>query len=272
MHLKRILSALVAIPCLYILILKGGAFWFTILVCVAGLIALSEYYRLTFNNQKLSVYGPIPVIGYISSFAIIMFSYLKPGQFEIIAGIITLNFIISGIVALFQFKNESRIVDVVTKQVHGIVYVAVLISTIVLLRGKTDIGIYWVFFTLAMVALCDTGAYYAGTYLGKHKLCPSVSPGKTIEGFVGGMVFVLVFGLLTKHWFFQDFAWTPTVLFLILVSIVGPCGDLFESVLKRTGGIKDSGSLIPGHGGVLDRIDALLFVAPVAYFFQTYIF
>ena len=272
MHLKRILSALVAIPCLYILILKGGAFWFTVLICIAGLIALSEYYRITFNTQKHSVSGPIPVIGYISSLAIILFSYFKPGQFEIIAGVIALNFLLAGIIALFQFKNEPKIVEVVTKQVTGIVYVAVLISTLVLLRGNTESGISWIFFTLAMVALCDTGAYYAGTYLGKHKLCPSVSPGKTIEGFVGGMVFVLIAGLLAKHWFLPSFEWGYTVLFLILISVVGPCGDLFESVLKRTGGIKDSGSIIPGHGGVLDRIDALLFVAPVAYFFQTYIF
>ncbi len=272
MHLKRILSALVAIPCLYILILKGGAFWFTILICIAGLIALSEYYRITFNTNKLSVWGPIPLVGYISCLGIILCSYFKPGQYDLITGIIVLNFLLSGITALFQFKNETNIVEVVTKQVHGIVYVAVLISTLVLLRGSTDSGISWIFFTLAMVAICDTGAYYAGTYLGKHKLCPSVSPGKTIEGFIGGMVFVLVAGLLAKHWFFPSFAWGSTILFLITISIVGPCGDLFESVLKRTGGIKDSGSIIPGHGGVLDRIDALLFVAPVALFFQTYIF
>ncbi len=272
MHLKRILSAIVAIPCLYILILKGGAFWFTVLVSIAGLIALSEYYRIAFNDQKLPVLGPIPVIGYISCLAIILCSYFRPGQFEITTGIIVLNFLVSGIAALIQYKNEPKVLEIVTRQVHGIVYIAVLISTLVLLRGKTDSGIAWVFFTLALVALCDTGAYYAGTYLGKHKLCPSVSPGKTIEGFIGGMVFVLVAGLCARHWFFPSFAMCNTILFLVTIGVVGPCGDLFESVLKRTGGIKDSGSIIPGHGGVLDRIDALLFVAPVAYFFQTYIF
>lgn len=272
MHLKRILSAIIAIPCLYLLILKGGPLSFTILVAVAGVIALGEYYRIVFNPQQLPVVGLIPGIGYLATSGIILLSYFRPGQFELVAGILVLNFLLAGIAALFQFKDQPLIVEMVTKQVHGVIYVAVLISSLVLLRGTTSVGISWIFFTLAIVALCDTGAYYAGTYLGKHKLCPSVSPGKTIEGFIGGLVFVMVAGLLVRHWFFPDYGVAMMILFLVIVSIVGPCGDLFESVLKRTGGIKDSGSIIPGHGGILDRIDALLFVAPVAYVFKTYVF
>lgn len=272
MHLKRILSAIVAIPCLYLLILKGGAFGFAVLVAFAGLIALSEYFRIVFNKKQISQIGPIHITGYVSCLAIICFSYRMPGHFEIIAGILVANFLVAGIIALFQFKNEPDITDVVTKQVHGLIYIALMISSLVLLRGDSQTGVAWVFYILALVAACDTGAYYAGTYFGKHKLCPSVSPKKTIEGFMGGMVFVLILGLLAKHWFFQTLAWDTTIVFLVLVSILGPCGDLYESVLKRTGGIKDSGSIIPGHGGILDRIDALLFVAPVAYVFQAYIF
>ncbi len=272
MHLKRIISAIVAIPCLYLLILKGGAFWFAVMISVAGLIALGEYYRIVFNKKQISLVGPIQITGYISCLAIIYFSYSQPGHFEIITGILVANFLTAGIIALFQFKDEPDIVGVVTKQVHGIIYIALMISTLVLLRGDTESGVAWVFYILVLVALCDTGAYYAGTYLGKHKLCPSVSPKKTIEGFMGGMFCVLIVGLLVKNWFFHSFAWSSTIVFLLLVSVVGPCGDLYESVLKRTGGIKDSGSIIPGHGGILDRIDALLFVAPVAYVFKAYIF
>lgn len=272
MHLHRILSALVAVPCLYLLILKGGSLSFAALVSVVGLIALGEYYRIVFNKTATSLTGPIQLTGFIACLAVICFSYTHPARFEIITGILALNFILSGIIALFQFKDNPDVVDIVTKQVHGVVYIAVLISSLILLRGEAQSGVAWVFYVLFLVAGCDTGAYYAGTYLGKHKLCPSVSPKKTIEGFLGGMIFVLITGLLVKHWFFPSLSLIPTIVFLFLVSVVGPCGDLYESILKRTGGIKDSGSIIPGHGGILDRIDALLFVAPVAYFFQAYIF
>ncbi len=272
MHLHRLLSALVAVPCLYLLILKGGSLSFAALVSVAGLIALGEYYRIVFNKAAVSLTGPIQLTGFMTCLAIICFSYTHPARFEIIAGILVLNFIISGIFALFQFKDSPDVIDIVTKQVHGIVYIAVLISSLILLRGESQAGVAWIFYVLFLVAGCDTGAYYAGTYFGKHKLCPSVSPKKTIEGFLGGMIFVLITGLLIKYWFFTSISLPSTIVFLLLVSIVGPCGDLYESILKRTGDIKDSGSIIPGHGGILDRIDALLFVAPVAYFFQTYIF
>ena len=272
MHLQRILSAIVAVPFLYLLILKGGALSFAVLVSVVGLIALGEYYRIVFNKTTASRTGPVQITGYLSCLAIICFSYTHPAHFGIIAGILVLNFLLSGTIALFQFKDNPDIVDVVIKQVHGLVYIAVMISSLILLRGEAQSGVAWVFYVLFLVAGCDTGAYYAGTYFGKHKLCPSVSPKKTIEGFLGGMIFVLVSGLLVKHWFFPSFSIVSTIVFLFLVSVIGPCGDLYESILKRTGGIKDSGSIIPGHGGILDRIDALLFVAPVAYFFQAYIF
>jgi phosphatidate cytidylyltransferase len=129
----------------------------------------------------------------------------------------------------------------------------------------------WVFFILVLVALCDTGAFYAGTFFGKHKLCPSVSPGKTMEGFFGGMAVTVAGGLGIRYAFFPSYPVETMVIFLMAVSMVGPLGDLFESALKRTGGVKDSGSIIPGHGGILDRIDALMFVAPVAYVFKTYL-
>lgn len=271
MHLKRILSALVAVPCLYLLISRGGTFGFAILVSVAALIALSEYYYIVLNKLNASVFGPVPLVGYFFSQAIVFTAFKYPGRFEMITGLIVLNFILAGFVSLFQYKSESRILEVLSKQVQGVIYIPVLISSLILIRNDPQNGVAWIFYILLLVGACDTGAYYAGTYLGKHKLCPSVSPGKTIEGFIGGLALTLVFGLLVKLYFFQSFSWEMTTIFLVSVSVAGPVGDLFESVLKRTGGIKDSGSIIPGHGGILDRIDALLFVAPVAYVFKFYL-
>ena len=132
-------------------------------------------------------------------------------------------------------------------------------------------GISWIFFLLFVVFLGDTGAFYTGSYLGRHKLCPAVSPNKTIEGSVGGLVANVCAGAVFKIFFFPQLNWHLSILFFLCIGVAGQVGDLFESKLKRVANIKDSGSLLPGHGGILDRIDALLFAAPVAYFFKEYL-
>jgi phosphatidate cytidylyltransferase len=122
-----------------------------------------------------------------------------------------------------------------------------------------------------VVFLGDTGAFYVGSYLGRHKLSPIVSPNKTIEGAFGGIAANLSVGAFFKYFFIPRLPWGLGLLFFLTLGVVGQVGDLFESKLKRDSNIKDSGSLLPGHGGVLDRIDALLFAAPVAYLFKEYI-
>jgi len=115
----------------------------------------------------------------------------------------------------------------------------------------------------------DIGALYVGTFLGRHKLCPSVSPKKTIEGALGGLAANLMIGLTVKAFFLPSLSWGHAILLILLIGIAGQIGDLFESILKRTAGIKDSGGILPGHGGMLDRIDALLFAGPVAWIFKS---
>lgn len=270
MHLKRILSGLVAMPLLYLLIAKAGPFWFSVLISVVSLIALSEYFYISLHKTGVSVFAPIPLVGFVTSQAMIYCAFRFPGRFDIIAGLLVLDFLVSVMIALRGYSAESPLLEVVARQVLGVVYIPLMLSTLVMVRGQADKGIAWVFFTLVLVAFCDTGAFYAGTFFGKHKLCPKVSPGKTIEGFVGGMALTVIGGLLIRHFFFPEINMAVTAVFLVLLSVVGPYGDLFESALKRTAGIKDSGAIIPGHGGILDRIDALLFVSPLAYVFTTW--
>jgi phosphatidate cytidylyltransferase len=271
MHLKRILSGLVAIPLLYLLIAKGGPFWFSVLISVAALIALSEYFFITFQKTGVSVFAPIPLVGFMISQAMIYSAFRFPERFDIIAGLVALDFIIVSMIAIRGYSSDSPVLDVVSKQVQGLVYIPLLLCSLVMLRGQNDDGVAWVFYVLVLVAFCDTGAFYAGTFLGKNKLCPKVSPGKTVEGFIGGLALTVIGGLLIRKFFFPEIHFAMTVVFLVTLSIVGPFGDLFESALKRTAGVKDSGSIIPGHGGILDRIDALLFVSPVAYVFKTWL-
>jgi len=139
-----------------------------------------------------------------------------------------------------------------------------------MIRRESD-GMTWIFFLLAIIFAGDISAYYVGSYLGKHKLNPAVSPGKTIEGAVGGLIGNLLAGAVGIFFFLPTLPWTTGIVFFLAVGIAGQVGDLFESELKRSSSIKDSGGLLPGHGGFLDRIDALLFASPVAYLFKMYI-
>jgi phosphatidate cytidylyltransferase len=133
----------------------------------------------------------------------------------------------------------------------------------VFLRAQ-DNGSWLVFFTVALVAAADIGAYFAGTRFGRHKLAPNVSPGKSWEGFAGGLVASLLFVLIVWAAFWRDRFALPPFLAVAAVTVVGSvCGDLLESMLKRQRGVKDSSNLLPGHGGVLDRLDSLSAAIPI---------
>jgi phosphatidate cytidylyltransferase len=123
-------------------------------------------------------------------------------------------------------------------------------------------GIYYLLMMLVFSAGCDTGAYFVGVTLGKHKLCPEISPKKTVEGAIGGILTSVVFALIFNFAFGMTDKLVPTLILTIPLCIVGVCGDLFASTIKRSVGLKDYGNLIPGHGGILDRFDSMLMIAP----------
>ncbi len=131
-----------------------------------------------------------------------------------------------------------------------------------------DAGLYYVIFALLIVWSTDTGAYFIGRQFGKHKLAPHVSPNKTVEGFIGGIICALV--IAGGFYYFADLPLSITVILLglVVLSIFGQLGDLVESALKRYYGVKDSGKILPGHGGILDRFDSLLFVLPLLHILQ----
>jgi phosphatidate cytidylyltransferase len=268
MHLKRWITGLIALPFLIFLVYKGGVL-FTILISIAGLVALWEYYRIVFNGEDKPISNIILLWGYGINFAIIWSTFLVGPNLSV--SVIGLNLIVVALISLFQFKTDQTVLDVVIKQLQGIIYIPVLLSFLVLIREGSS-GMIWVFVLLAVIFAGDTGAYYVGSYLGRHKLSPAVSPGKTIEGSIGGLAVNLVLGGVGKYFFLSGLPWGLSLLFFLTVGIAGQVGDLFESELKRSSGIKDSGGILPGHGGILDRIDALLFASPVAYIFIEYVF
>ena len=263
MHLKRILSALVAIPLLWIFILKGGSLLFTFLIMAVAVIALYEYRPLV--DETADAAAPLSFLGYGSAVAMVGASYFLENPWGVLLGILFLNIPVGGFLLLSRFEKDTQVIHTLLTHIFGLLYIPMTLSAIVKLRTLSSQGEMWIFALLVTVAACDTGAFYAGTYLGKRKLCPSVSPGKTIEGFMGGMAGALLGGFLMKILFLSELGWLSSFLLFPLAGAIAPLGDLFESALKRSSGIKDSGNLIPGHGGILDRIDALLFAAPLFY-------
>jgi len=268
MHLKRWITGLAALPFLFLLVSKGGPFLFAVVVSVVCIIALWEYFGIVFNSGGGANQGLIPVMGLIAGLLIIWAAYL--GSFEMMIGLVTLNLIVCGLISLLKLKTDAFVSEIAAKQVLGVIYIPLLLAYLILIRNGVD-GIVWIYFLLFIIFSGDVGAYHFGSYFGRHKLCPAVSPGKTVEGSIGGLALNLGVGAVFKYFFLPQLPWGLSILFFVAAGVAGQVGDLFESVLKRVGNKKDSGALLPGHGGILDRIDALLFAAPVAYFFKEYI-
>jgi phosphatidate cytidylyltransferase len=148
----------------------------------------------------------------------------------------------------------------------GLVYVPMLACVWPLL--KKELGPEWLFLALALAFTSDSFAYFAGRTLGKHKLYEAVSPKKTVEGGIGGLVGGVVAMLGFGHfWLTPEIPLVDAIVLGLVGSALGQIGDLIESMVKRTFGVKDSGNVLPGHGGMLDRVDALLFVAPLVYYY-----
>jgi len=266
-HLKRWITGLSALPFLIFLVYIGG-FPFIILVGFACVCSLWEYYRIVFNADGEILYGVVVWWGYIVGLAVIVAAHIANSDSVLV--VLALDLVIVGLMSMFLYKSNPSIVNVIPKQVQGIVYIPLLLSFLVSIRRDPD-GMTWVFLLLAIIFAGDISAYYVGSNLGRHKLNPAISPGKTVEGAVGGLAGNLLVGSIGKFFFLPALSWGPAVLFFLAVGLAGQVGDLFESEFKRSSKIKDSGGILPGHGGFLDRIDALLFASPVAYLFKVYI-
>ncbi|MBW1898858.1 MAG: phosphatidate cytidylyltransferase [Deltaproteobacteria bacterium] len=265
MHLKRWITAVAALPFLILLVVKGGPLLFAIFIGIVSIMALWEYHRIVLNPGGANRQGVIPILGYVVASIIIGAAHFN--SFRMMLILIALNLIFAALISLPQFKSNTRVTENVIRQVLGIIYIPLFLSFLVFIRNGPD-GIIWIFFLLIVIFAGDTGAFYVGSYFGRHKLCPSISPGKTIEGSVGGLIANLGIGIPYMRFFLPSLPWGTGILFLLSIGAAGQVGDLFESQLKRAGDIKDSGGILPGHGGILDRIDALLFAAPLAYLFK----
>lgn len=259
--LKRWLTALITGPLLILTIALGSEFSFFLLVLLVVIISLHEFYGMVFKEEtriakwfRISV-GLLPVMAIYNSSGL-----------QSILGVLVVCTISLFIFFLFSNKPAISLINDVGKGILGILYVSVLASHIILIRGLS-FGKEWVFFLLAVIFAGDTGAYYTGRALGKHKLSPTISPGKTMEGCVGGLLANVLGALAVRSLMLPHLKLSHTLILSIAMGIVGQIGDLCESMVKRAAQLKDSGKILPGHGGMLDRIDGLLFAAPLAYYY-----
>jgi len=270
MHLKRWITGLVALPFLIYIIVKGGMV-FTLFIGLVALVALWEFFRVTLNGADNLSLVPMKILAYLYAVLILWSAHHLSPAF--ILNSVVFCFWLTGFVSILLFKNDPLVFETAKKQILGILYIPLLLSYLILVRNGSAIpGAIWIFFILVVVFTGDIGALYVGTFLGKHKLYPALSPKKTIEGSMGGIIANIFFGAIFKMIFLPELSWGTSLLFFIALGAAGQIGDLFESGLKRVGHIKDSGGILPGHGGILDRIDAAMYAAPVAYMFKVYIF
>ena len=256
----RIVTALVLLPAVLVL-LKLGGWWTAGLVAVAAGACALEYEIITQGGL-----GPAQILAVLGAALIPLAAAARPLDFTLLATwVLWVVFVAASVQALFAEDREhapTRTAHIVT----GCLYAGLGLGPIAALRVGPE-GLQWVISALVITWANDTCAYFAGRLLGRHKLHPAVSPNKTWEGFAGGVV-GSVAGMFVTRWVAFP-ALTPTDCWVLGLAgaVLGPLGDLCESLLKRAHGVKDSGTLIPGHGGLLDRVDALLFNAPAVYLY-----
>jgi phosphatidate cytidylyltransferase len=182
-----------------------------------------------------------------------------------------LIFLAFALLFLFRIRDISAAAREISSAVLAFAYIPLLLMHLVMLRQEAY-GVQWLLVIMLIVMTNDSAAYYSGCAFGKHRLYPLVSPKKSIEGALGGLLGSIAGTMLARLTFFPQLTLSDALLTALIIGVLGQTGDLFESLLKRSYGVKDSGSIIPGHGGVLDRLDSIIFAAPAAYYYAIYIF
>ena len=254
---SRILVAAILLPLVIGLVYLGG-WWLFFLALAGGLIALHELYRLARELR------PLVLAGYLG-FGLTLLGMQLGGVPWLVGGMLT-TFVLSFFFFGLSDARPSATASFGTTLL-GVIWVGGGLSFLLLVRDIPDFGFWAVIAVLFSVFAADTAAFFVGRAIGKHKLAPAISPGKTWEGFAAGLVAGTAAAFLILYRDRDEFLTIPESLALgAAVALASVAGDLFESAVKRDLGVKDSGRLLGGHGGMLDRLDALLFAGPTAYY------
>jgi phosphatidate cytidylyltransferase len=263
--MSRIITALIVLPVLIASIYFSWLWPLFIVMAVAAMVlGLYEFWLLA----KRRGMKPDEVIGFLGAAALFAgFFFDVPGE----ALLLTLIIFVIAALAVEMLKGApfDKMIASVGATVLGVLYVVLLGGHLVAVRmlPEQKLAAHLLFFFFLIIMGSDTGAYYTGRAFGRHKLAPKISPGKTWEGAIGGMLASLLMAVLAHYWFFPELSLKAALPLAAAMNVFGVIGDLTESALKRGADAKDAAKILPGHGGLLDRLDSLLFNAPLIYYF-----
>jgi len=264
----RVITASVGVPLVILAIWFGDPWpWFSLLIAAAALAGTYEFYHMANFDRR----DPLIYLGLLWALALVLSPHYRNP--DVLPIVITATTLISLIWLLLRPSREKAFRNWAWTIV-GALYVGWMLSYWLNLRGLED-GRNWVYLAMLTTFANDTGAFFIGRSRGKHKLAPAISPAKTWEGAIGGLissilaaiVIVLVLNLISPF----AFKYWQIILLGFLVGLFAQLGDLVESLLKRNMGVKESGNLLPGHGGILDRFDSLIFVGAVVYYYVIWV-
>jgi phosphatidate cytidylyltransferase len=262
---QRVAVGIVAIPIIYFLCVAGGPYFFGFVALVSA-VALREFYALAEAKGA----RPLLIPGIAGGFVVNVSFFIHSASRPILVAALLLLVIACSLWELFRkpAPNASALLNLSTT-LFGVLYISLFFGTLIGIREIA--GGYLVMSMFVTIWICDSAAFHVGSSMGRHKLFPRVSPNKTWEGAVAGLIFAILTAVAAKHFVLGFLPLSGAVILGVIVGTVGQMGDLAESLMKRDAGVKDSSTLIPGHGGAFDRFDSILLVAPCVYLYLEYV-
>jgi len=262
--LPRIVTTLITVPIIVACVYFGGVA-FLLLVLVLATASINEFY----NMMKKKDFHPAYWVGNFFTIFFIIFAYyaLKKNWEPAHSAILTGAALVTMVSSLFLKRPKEAIVDIAVTLL-GMFYIGWFFSYFLFIRALTERGAYLLFLMATIWAL-DVVAYLFGTKFGKHRLFPSVSPKKSIEGAIAGFLVCLIAAGIFGY--YAGFDMTHSLILGAIIGVVAQLSDLVESLIKRDAGVKDSSQLVPGHGGLLDRMDSFILTAPVFYYYLAWV-
>ncbi|MBL4903308.1 MAG: phosphatidate cytidylyltransferase [Desulfocapsa sp.] len=257
--MNRVIPGLALALCWLFLLLQCSVAFFAVILFIGLAIGAYEYGKMVLAHESFlepAILAFLAILPVLSSFFI---------PFLGVSGGLTLAFLLLSFWTLATYKQGLNSLHFFSECSLCLLWVGFLGAHLLLIRTLPE-GHYWLLILTGITAGSDSGAYYTGRAFGKNKLSPLISPNKTIEGALGGIMTGMVVASLLAVLLLQTVPWIFLLFSAFVLGVVGICGDLVESVIKRTTGTKDSGTILGGHGGILDRADSMLFAAPVLYY------